>query len=229
VSANPAGRRPLDAYHTPPDLASALVRLLPIVPGALAWEPHAGGGAFVRALGSVGAKVTASDVDPETTSATSGPSGSASSASAALSRSLASRLTASLAGRGSTLYTLTWRAQATPLGRPFFLLRALARRTGDTGSTTEPSGWRTPMATDGSKQDATLPVVLRRMERGQEIGLAMQARLTLGATPNGSTAETASGDRLNGDFVLWLQGLPTEWASFAPAATRSRRKSRPPS
>jgi hypothetical protein len=66
VSANPrAERRPLDAYHTPPDLASALVRLLPIVPGALAWEPHAGGGAFVRALGSVGAKVTASDVDPD--------------------------------------------------------------------------------------------------------------------------------------------------------------------
>jgi hypothetical protein len=66
VSANPrAERRPLDAYHTPPDLASALVRLLPIVPGALAWEPHAGGGAFVAALNTAGAVVTASDIDPD--------------------------------------------------------------------------------------------------------------------------------------------------------------------
>jgi hypothetical protein len=61
VSALP--RRPLDAYHTPPELASALVRLLPIVPGRLAWEPHAGGGAFVAALRLAGAVVTASDID----------------------------------------------------------------------------------------------------------------------------------------------------------------------
>jgi hypothetical protein len=60
-----APRRDLDAYYTPPELAHALVGLLPIRPGALAWEPHAGGGAFVGALLRAGAVVTASDVNPD--------------------------------------------------------------------------------------------------------------------------------------------------------------------
>ena len=58
-------RRPLDAYFTPDALATAIVGLLPIQPGALVWEPHAGGGAFVRALTARGAIVTASDINPE--------------------------------------------------------------------------------------------------------------------------------------------------------------------
>jgi hypothetical protein len=43
-------RRPLDAYYTPDTLAETLVSLLPIRPTDTALEPHAGGGAFVRAL-----------------------------------------------------------------------------------------------------------------------------------------------------------------------------------
>lgn len=58
-------RRALDAYYTDETLADALVGLLDIRPGVLAWEPHAGGGAFVRALHARGAVVTASDVDPD--------------------------------------------------------------------------------------------------------------------------------------------------------------------
>ena len=58
-------RRILDQYHTPDNVASALVRLLPILPGEKAWEPHAGGGAFMRALLATGAAVTVSDIDPE--------------------------------------------------------------------------------------------------------------------------------------------------------------------
>ena len=49
-----------DAYFTPDALATALVGLLPGID--LAWEPHAGGGAFVRALVVRGAIVVASDI-----------------------------------------------------------------------------------------------------------------------------------------------------------------------
>lgn len=53
----------LDAYYTPDRLAVALVGLLPIGPGDVALEPHAGGGAFVRALNAKGAGVFAGDVN----------------------------------------------------------------------------------------------------------------------------------------------------------------------
>lgn len=55
----------LDAYYTPDALASRLVSVLPIGPGDRVWEPHAGGGAFMRALLATGAAVTVSDIDPE--------------------------------------------------------------------------------------------------------------------------------------------------------------------
>ncbi|MGB1224332.1 MAG: hypothetical protein ACPHCN_09340 [Mycobacterium sp.] len=54
----------LDAYYTPDTLAEALVGVLPIGAGTLALEPHAGGGAFVRALKKRGAFVQALDVNP---------------------------------------------------------------------------------------------------------------------------------------------------------------------
>lgn len=78
------------------------------------------------------------------TIATSGPRGIGSSASADLSASLGSRLKASMAGSGSTLYRLTWKTVATPAGRPYCLLRGSVRRTCDTGS----FGWPTPTAMD---------------------------------------------------------------------------------
>lgn len=56
-----------DAYYTPDALARAIVaELLPAGLAASAvWEPHAGGGAFVRALRDAGAVVYASDLDPD--------------------------------------------------------------------------------------------------------------------------------------------------------------------
>ena len=95
--------------------------------------------------------------------------------------------------------------------------------------------WPTPMATDGSKQDATLPVVHSRIEKGQQIGLAMAVRLR--PTPTASMANTARGctqeyidkrkargpgadladviqdgntskGSLNPDWVEWLMGFP---------------------
>ena len=77
-----------------------------------------------------------------TTTATSGPSCSSSSASAALQSSLESRLRDRLAGRGSTLYRLTWKAQATPSGRPICALLASGHRTSASASTSSP--WPTP-------------------------------------------------------------------------------------
>ena len=80
------------------------------------------------------------------TSDTSGPNGSVSSASVALQSSLESRLLVRTASRGSTLYVLTWRRQATPSGRPICALLASVRRTSASASTS--SGWPTPMAAD---------------------------------------------------------------------------------
>jgi len=76
------------------------------------------------------------------TSGTFGPPGTTSSASASLRSSLANRLHRLPDTLGSTLFKLTWKEQATPSGRLFFLLRASARRTDDT----EFSSWPTPMA-----------------------------------------------------------------------------------
>lgn len=76
------------------------------------------------------------------TSGTFGPPGTTSSASASLRLSLVNRLQRLTDTLGSTLFKLTWKEQATPSGRLFFLLRASARRTDDT----EFSSWPTPMA-----------------------------------------------------------------------------------
>ena len=53
-----------DAYYTPDRLAQKLVGLLPITNRQHVVEPHAGGGAFVRALLPVANSVTAYDIDP---------------------------------------------------------------------------------------------------------------------------------------------------------------------
>ena len=60
-----ASRAVLDAYFTPDNLAQTLVGTLNLAPRTVAWEPHAGGGSFVRALRDVGAEVFASDVNPD--------------------------------------------------------------------------------------------------------------------------------------------------------------------
>lgn len=78
------------------------------------------------------------------TSGTYGPRSTISSKSVALQQSLASRLQARTASLGSTLYTLTWKERATPLGLQICALRASARRTSDSDCT----GWPTPTTRD---------------------------------------------------------------------------------
>jgi len=84
------------------------------------------------------------------TSVTSGPSSIASLQSAALQLSLESRLRARTASLGSTLYSLTWKHRATPLGRQICALRASAPRTSASASGLLEKGWTTPQAHDTS-------------------------------------------------------------------------------
>jgi hypothetical protein len=76
------------------------------------------------------------------TSGTYGPHGFISSKSAALASSLANRLRAKTASRGTTLYKLTLKERVTPASRAIFAVRGSARRTSDSGCT----GWPSPMA-----------------------------------------------------------------------------------
>jgi len=63
-------RRPLDAYYTPPEVATKLVARIPNLgtraPALTILEPSCGGGAFVDALGERwrGATIQGIDVDP---------------------------------------------------------------------------------------------------------------------------------------------------------------------
>ena len=89
------------------------------------------------------------------TSGTFGQHGTTSSASANLRSSLANRLRHRTGTLGSTLFKLTWKEQATPLGRLFFLLRASARRTDDTEFSSWPTPTRQDSASSGSRNYST--------------------------------------------------------------------------
>ncbi len=134
-----------------------------------------------------------------TTSGTSGLTGSGSSASAVLQSSLASRLIALLEGRGSTLFSLTWKEKVTPAGRRYCLLRASGHPTGGTGSTSVPSHWTMRTVTD---QHATWEQLKERQVRaalnGRHIGvlLDMQAQLASWPTPDKSAGD---GGRVSSD------------------------------
>lgn len=156
------------------------------------------------------------------TSGTSGRPGTTSSRSAALQRSLESRLQAATQGLGSTLYRMTWKTWVTPSGRCRSRLVPRALSIHESACT----GWRTPMATDGSKADCRLPGVLQRLARGRQISLAMQARLVL---LTGSAASTGEAGPLNPAHARWLMGLPAAWDDCAPTATRLTPVRRAPS
>jgi len=53
-----------DSYYTPDDVATKLVKYLPVAKHDLILEPHAGGGAFCRALVPTEAQIVAQDIDP---------------------------------------------------------------------------------------------------------------------------------------------------------------------
>ena len=151
------------------------------------------------------------------TSGTYGRRSSTSSATIALQSSLESRLQAATQALGSTLFKMTWKLWATPSGRSRFRLRASALRNHESAFT----GWRTPIATDGSKADCLLPGVLKRIESGRQLSLAMQARLAHWPTPR--SADGAKNVRtLEGSLrKIARKGSPQDLSQAAALATGS--------
>jgi hypothetical protein len=80
-------------------------------------------------------------------SGTYGLPGSISSSSAALTLSLVNRYREATAGRGSTLYDLTWKVRRTPSGAPIYAHRASVRQT----SASDCSSWPTPTVKDANR------------------------------------------------------------------------------
>jgi hypothetical protein len=90
------------------------------------------------------------------------------------------------------------------------------------GDQSQLANWATPTSRDHKDS----PNSLEQVEVNCLLG--RQALLTAsGETLSGSGAKTTSSGQLNPAFSLWLQGLPTGWASCGARATLSvRRKPR---
>lgn len=110
------------------------------------------------------------------TSGIYGPRSSTSSGSASFQSFLANRLQNALASRGSTLYRLTWKQQATPSGRLICALRASGLRTSGKGCI----GWASPTVADANRGTWTP----RPRDETYGVPLSQQAGLMAGwATP----------------------------------------------
>jgi hypothetical protein len=183
--------------------------------------------------------------------ATSGPNGSDLSAQFDRQSSLANRLKRRLDGVGSTLFTLTWKRKATPLGRPYYQLAASGRRISDNdfGSWQSPTAQnarhgsfsasemeRDPNVLHNQAYLASWPTpTLHDAERGGQEKRAMgetrhgsnlqDFALTTGPTLSGSPAQTESKGQLNPAFSLWLQGYPIAWLACAPSKMKQTRRS----
>ena len=145
---------------------------------------------------------------------TFGQSGRRSSASAALQWSLENRLRLLTDSTGSTLFTLTWKKRATPLGLPICALRASAPRTSGSGF----SSWPTPAAHPANGEpEAFLERKRRSIARGSSMGvsltdLQMVAKLATWRTPNTVDAELGSRNG-PGQVQLCHQAQLASWAS----------------
>jgi hypothetical protein len=108
---------------------------------------------------------------PTKTTGIFGLRSSASSASCALQQSLANRLQEGMASLGSTMFALTWRAQATPQRRRICQLAASALHTSGRGF----GGLPTPTASDVRNRGTVgrTPATTRRMRLGKQIGFSM--------------------------------------------------------
>lgn len=159
------------------------------------------------------------------TNAICGRHGTISSMSADLQSSLENRLRARMATTGSTLFRLTWKHQATPSGRRFCLLRALALRTPDTELTT----WPTPRVRMTGRVGPS-----RVHDKNRNLETAVSLRIWPTPTASRRSGMQSHGKNaflgvVNPEFLSWLMGFPSNWLNplYAPSETRSSRKSEP--
>lgn len=156
------------------------------------------------------------------TSGISGRPGSTSSRSADLQSSLENRLRARLSSLGSTLYTLTWKAWATPSGVSRSRLRASVRRTSATART----GWPTPMARDHFPAHSTEYIAAKMAQGHGMANLNDRVQLSGWPTPMAGTpaqnGNNAAGNNDSSRKTVALAGWPT------PTAQDASRGSLPP-
>jgi hypothetical protein len=124
--------------------------------------------------------------------AISGPNGSDLSEQFDRQSSLANRLKRQLDGVGSTLFTLTWKRKATPLGRPYYQLAASGRRISDSDC----GSWQSPMAGTNRKSERAMMRSVnngRRSGGGQSSspGLEQQAEMASWPTPTQQDAASS--------------------------------------
>ncbi|GAA0493422.1 hypothetical protein GCM10009097_06560 [Pigmentiphaga daeguensis] len=162
------------------------------------------------------------------TSGTYGRTGIGSSKSAALQSSLESRLQAALSNLGSTLFTLTWKRWATPLGVSRSRLRASVRRT----SATERTGWPTPSANEFAHMDEAKMLARReackqRTRNGNGFGLTLANAAAFAGWPTPSSAivdakprPPITSDRKPTDPQIGLADVAVHLAGWGTPASR---------
>ena len=172
---------------------------------------------------------------------TYGQNGSGSSKSVALQQSLENRLQAQFQRDGSTLYNMSWKRKATPLGRLYCQLAVSAHPTSgrDYGLwptvTKDSANNRTgKYAQGGTPLTAMALWATPAVRDHKDTGDLEKSRWrkdgkerndTLGRQVFGSTALTESKGSLNPEFPCWLMGIPNEWVSSIVQGMQSYRKS----
>jgi len=86
------------------------------------------------------------------------------------------------------------------------------------------AAWATPESRDWKSNEGSPEFHADRAEQTRGKPLSEQTHHLLGATLNGSPAQTAKPGQLNPAFSRWLMGYPPEWDDCAPTVTRSSRK-----